>query len=615
MTQPADSTHVASPRSSATLGDVLWLAVTGAVITALVHVGYTEFRFRVLNVFTWTNREFALLSLAGYLTCFLVAAIPVAAVVVVLRKWLGGGVRFAATIFAALTAFAIILLYQRIHPLAQLALALGIGAHVGGLVAAAQAPWMRRVRVTAVVGTVVLGVAGLLPIARQRLGERWSLSHLPQPAADAPNVILLILDTVRAANLSLYGYSRSTTPVLDSLARESTVFDHAFSVAPWTAPSHASMMTGLWASGTGADYTSPMHDSLTTVADVLGQRGYATGGFMANSGYAGYQLGISRGFAHYEDLPFSYRQAMWSTTLAQTGSGRLILEGLQNGEPWKARRAITRPDLRTITVRKAQPQSAADIARNFFAWRDGIKGRPWFAMLNFMDAHAPYDPPDGFRTRFNGGKRELDRYDGGIAYEDSVIGSIVQRLKTRGDFDRTVVIVTSDHGEQWGEHGLESHGNSLYLPLLHVPLLVRAPGRAPAGTRVQSIVSLRDLAATLVDVGGAAPGSMPGASLAAAWRSGSNAGLSPVLAEASPAINPAPKNLTARGPIKSLIDSTWHYMRFGDGVEELYAWRTDSAEVNNLATSPLGIAESRRKRDFIAQTLGIRWPGTRVGRY
>ena len=90
MTQPADSTHVASPRSSATLGDVLWLAVTGAVITALVHVGYTEFRFRVLNVFTWTNREFAWLSLAGYLTVFVVAAIPVAAVVLVLRKWVGG---------------------------------------------------------------------------------------------------------------------------------------------------------------------------------------------------------------------------------------------------------------------------------------------------------------------------------------------------------------------------------------------------------------------------------------------------------------------------------------------------------------------------------------------
>jgi predicted AlkP superfamily pyrophosphatase or phosphodiesterase len=80
----------------------------------------------------------------------------------------------------------------------------------------------------------------------------------------------------------------------------------------------------------------------------------------------------------------------------------------------------------------------------------------------------------------------LDRYDGGIAYEDSIIGSIVERLRARGDLERTILVVTSDHGEQFGEHGLDSHGNSLYLPLLHVPLMVRAPGRAPAGQRVRS---------------------------------------------------------------------------------------------------------------------------------
>jgi arylsulfatase A-like enzyme len=613
MKQSAASTAAARQSVPATLVDVLWLTVTGAVVASLVHVAYAEFRFRVLHTFTWTNREFAWLALAGYLSCFLVLAIPVAGLSTMLRRWVG--LRAVVAAFASLTAFAIVLLYQGIHPLAQVALALGVGWQFGAVVAAAPARWMRRARMTAAAGTVALGVAGFIPIARLRLGESWMRSHLPQSSPEAPNIILLIMDTVRATNLSLYGYERPTTPVLDRLARESSVFDRAFSVAPWTAPSHASMMTGQWASQTGADYLSSMYDSLKTVADMLGQHGYATGGFMANAGYAGYQLGISRGFAHYEDFPFTFGQAIWSTTLAQTGSGSLVLESLKNGELWKLRRAITHPNLRTVIVRKHEPRTAADIVRHFFAWRDGVQERPYFAMLNFMDAHAPYDPADGFRTRFNGGKKEMDRYDGAIAYEDSVIGSIIERLQVRGDLDRTILIVTADHGEQFGEHGLDGHGNSLYLPLLHVPLLVRAPGRAPAGTRVQSIVSLRDLAATLVDFAGASPGSIPGTSLAVTWRSGNTAGLSPALSEIAPAINPGPKNLTARGPMKSVIDSAWHYMRFGDGVEELYAWRTDSAEVNNLARSPAGIAESKRKRDFIAKTLGIHWPGTRVGRY
>ncbi len=172
-------------------------------------------------------------------------------------------------------------------------------------------------------------------------------------------------------------------------------------------------------------------------------------------------------------------------------------------------------------------------------------------MLNFMDAHAPYEPPDEFRTRFNQGKTEQDRYDGGIAYEDSIIGSIVERLRQRGDLEHTVLIVTADHGEQFGEHGLGSHGNSLYLPLLHVPLLVHAPGRVPAGQRIAPIVSLRDMAATLVDLAGAPAGSMPGTSFAQAWTTGSNDGMSPMMAEAAEVVNPSNVNLTRFGPIKA----------------------------------------------------------------
>ncbi len=609
MTSPKPDSTSAQPRAGASIVDVLWLAVAGAAFVACVHVAQTEFRFRVLKEFTWTSREFAWLSLGGYLAWFLAAAIPVALLVTVMRRW--AGLRLAVTIFASLALFAVLLLYQKIHPVSQLILAVGLGTVIGARIAADRTRGMRLMRRLAVGGVAALGITGLLSGTRLRASAAPATPAASPGASEAPNLVLLILDTVRASSLSLYGYARPTTPVLDALAHESTVFDAVFTTAPWTAPSHASMMTGLWASEAGADYLNPMYDSLTTVAQVLTRRGYATGGFMANAGYAGYQLGISRGFSHYEDFPFSVRQALWSTTLSQTGSGRLILEGLEDGERWKLRRAITNPNLRTETVRKSQPQTAGDIARNFFAWRDGERRRPYFAMLNFMDAHAPYEPPAEFRTRFGGGKTEQDRYDGGIAYEDSIIGSIVERLRARGDLERTVLIVTADHGEQFGEHGLDSHGNSLYLPLLHVPLLVRAPGRVPAGQRITSLVSLRDMAATLVDLGGAPAGTLPGVSLAHVWSTGSSEGQSPIIAEAAAAVNPSKVNLTRFGPIKSTIDSAGHFIHYGNGKEQLFAWRTDTAEVNDLSATPAGQGTLPRYRAAISELLGVGWPPPR----
>jgi arylsulfatase A-like enzyme len=255
-----------------------------------------------------------------------------------------------------------------------------------------------------------------------------------------------------------------------------------------------------------------------------------------------------------------------------------------------------------------QRRSASGIASHFFAWRERIGGRPYFAMLNFMDAHAPYDPPDGFRTRFDDGAREVDRYDGGIAYMDSIVGTIVARLRENGDLDRSILIVTSDHGEQWGEHGLGSHGNSLYLPVLHVPLIVRAPGRVPAGQRIAGIVSLRDIAATILDVAGAPAGAIPGSSLATAWSTGTTERASPVIAEAAAVVNPSKTNLTRFGPMTAFIDSASHCIFLGDGREELFAWRTDSAELHDLARTPGGEGLLAQCRAGIARALGTSWP-------
>ena len=217
------------------------------------------------------------------------------------------------------------------------------------------------------------------------------------------------------------------------------------------------------------------------------------------------------------------------------------------------------------------------------AWETTRGRRPFFAFLNFYDAHLPYDPPAEWSSKFSARATALDRYDGAIAYMDHEVGRVLNELGRRGILDNTVVIIASDHGEGFGEHGLYGHGNSLYRPELHVPLIVRYPARAPAGWRVESPVSLRDVGATLVDLTGLRT-SRPfgGSSLTALWGSGS-AHPSAVVAEVSAGINTEPGAPVSRGAMRSLIDSTAHYIRNGDGVEELYRYRDDPGELRDVA--------------------------------
>ncbi len=261
-------------------------------------------------------------------------------------------------------------------------------------------------------------------------------------------------------------------------------------------------------------------------------------------------------------------------------------------------------------------KSAEDVNREFFSWLDARPVRPFLAFLNYFDAHEPYLPPPPFHTRFGAGplpdtlvrrswsageiQRSMDAYDGAIAYVDQQLGRLLDGVKTRGLLENTLVVITSDHGEQFGEHGLFDHGNSLYRQVLQVPLTIHLPGRVPAGMRVSDPVSLAALPATIVDLAGLPRGRLhlPGRSLAEHWLAppGSRR-TTGLLAEVSKGINLPDWLPAAKGPMKSVVADGMHYIRHSDGREELYDFNHDIAELHDLANradARPALEESRR---------------------
>lgn len=527
------------------------------------------------------------------------------------RKWpafRSPGVVVTLCVFVALIGP--LLSYQRFHVLASLALAVGVAVQAGRM-----APGPRRLAKLATrgawtLGAVVLIAAGVLR-GGQWLDERRALSELPPGEEGAPNVLLIILDTVRAASLSAYGYPLPTTPTLEAEAERGVVFEHAWSTSAWTLPAHASIFTGRYPNELSTGWKMPLDDTHPTLAERFASHGYSTAGFVANLMYTTRDGGLQRGFAHYEDYPVSVSMAVANSWLA-----RLIASKLR---PWLG------------NDQKLVRKHARSVNRDFLRWLDGQGERPFFVFLNFMDAHAPYLPADSFSGRFGPAREgramhdlsthrdwsaaEIDSeraaYDGSIAWLDAQLGHLFEELGTRGVLDNTILVITSDHGEQFGEHGLMDHGNSLYRPLLEVPLLVVWPGRLPAGVRVDTPVSLRDVPATITDLAfGRAE--LPGRSLAPLW-AGGDVVPSPVLAELQQGIRSPAWLPVSRGDMQSLVVGGHHYIRNGDGREELYDLSVDPQERRDLAGSDAArLAATRAQLEALIGPVGSSPPEART---
>lgn len=407
----------------------------------------------------------------------------------------------------------------------------------------------------------------------------------------APNVILITLDTVRPQNLSVCGYARRTTPELERLAARGLLFDRAFTTAPWTLPTHASLMTGALPRVHQADIGRALGSNLPTLAEIFREHGYATAGFVANEGMCGAHTGLGRGFARYDD-----HQGVWQAM-------RYVLP---LGAIWPS----LEPAART---------TAADLNDKFVRWLDEEAPRPFFGFLNYYDAHAPYFVPapefDRY-ARLDSGQREhyrrlwqssyqtedirrrndaneqqlaLDTYDASLSYLDHELGRLMRELDKRGLGEQTYVVITTDHGEHFGEHGVFNHGNNLYRQEIQAPLLICGPGIRQAA-RINRPVSLLNVPATILDLAGLpVPPSFERESLMALSRWPAEAALPPVVSELG----------AWTDACVSVVEGKWHYVRTGpDGREEIYDLDADPLDDHNLIDTPTGQQAAARFREL-----------------
>jgi len=496
-----------------------------------------------------------------------------------------------------------------LHPAAAAVCAAGVATVAMRIATRAPKLVVQLGRRVALAGMFLTSVAFITMVMAMPAIETWKTARVSPPQAEAPNVLLIVLDTVRAKSLGAYGHDRATSPFLDQLAKTGVRFAQAFSTAPWTTPSHASIMTGLWPSELALGWKRSLDDGKPTVAEVLSKAGYATAGFVANMGSAGVSSGIARGFTHFEDYPISTWNVLRGSKIGDEITSSLWLRDLLGRH--------SSPD------RKRSPQASAE----FLSWLDDQhdqQDRPFFAFLNYFDAHNPYEAPSAFEARFGvfrtprptdvtpldwmeytDAQRAVAQrtYEAAIAYQDDQLKQLFAELETRGTLANTLVIVTSDHGEEFGEHGVMRHGNSLYRASVHVPLVISFPNHLEGGRVISTPVSLRSIAASLSQmVPGLGPDLFPGPSLFDIMAD-ETAG-EPVFSSLE-GMRSQPETFPVHdGPLYSIVYKGYRYIVNVEGAEELYRIE-DADESTNLAASQAEQGIMTEMRAALSKIPGI----------
>jgi len=470
---------------------------------------------------------------------------------------------------------------------------------------AGTAPWM--------VGAWVLVFAGIQ--GGQQLHERSAVAELPPAASGAPNVLVIVVDTLRADHVSSYGYARPTTPNLDRIAQQGTLFENAVSTTSWSLPSHVSLLTGRYQFEHGVGNVQPAPwlgwgskglGGFPTLGEALEQKGYRTGAFSANRTYFTASLGLGRGFQHFEDY-FHSPADMFVRTLFGREFARIYLN---RSDKSKVKRALRFLRMDSMLDKDSEGsgnyggaqgvRKRADVVNQEVSqWIDRDRTRPFLAFLNYFDLHYPYGvPPTHPRPAWDHGG-SIDEYDAGLKYVDDALGRLMQALDQRGLSKSTLVILTSDHGESLGQHGLTYHAQALYRELIHVPLVIWYPGHAPAGVRLATPVTNAAIPATIMDLLEVGEQErFPEHPLSALWGTDRRANWPDPLSELAQndIIDKEDKvagklvPIASTGSMKSVLTPQWHLITHETMGDQIYDWVRDPGEFTNLINTPEGRA-------------------------
>jgi choline-sulfatase len=356
-----------------------------------------------------------------------------------------------------------------------------------------------------------VAAVGLIAVA----AAGWWLSHRQQPIASGScsncNILLITIDTLRTDRVGAFGGSPQLTPNLDRLAADSVRFTRAYASAPLTLPSHTSILTSLSppAHGIRANGLFRLADSVPTLATVLRERGYRTGAFVG-AFVLDARFGLSRGFDVYDD---NYGEKHEGDETE--GAERRAEDVIKPATSWiLGEKDAAIKDSPSARGPREQSESSSGAARASGGGapravkEDGAAGasspssppgvsRPWFAWVHLYDPHAPYRAPEPYASQH-------EPYDAEVAYTDAMVGKLLDDLRHANQLDRTIVVVTADHGESLGEHGERTHGVFAYDVTMRVPWFMWTGGHS-AGRAFDGLARLIDLAPTALDVVGIPP--------------------------------------------------------------------------------------------------------------
>jgi arylsulfatase A-like enzyme len=359
------------------------------------------------------------------------------------------------------------------------------------------------------------------------------------------NVLLIVIDALRADHLGCYGYGRETSPHIDAIAREGVRFDTVISQSSWTKPSVASLLTSTYPDVHGVkqvDDILSVQDTLLPV--ILKNVGYSTGCIQTNP-FLSAESGFRQGFDYYVEL-FDKTPGVYKPRMDEASA--VLLELLER-----------------------------------------LKGSPFFLYLHVLDTHNPYRPPEVFR-RF--GNSEEDLFDGEISFVDYYIGIVREYLSQEGLREKTILVITSDHGEEFGEHGQKYHAKHLYQEVLKIPLIISGPGFIPSELSIPAQVRSIDIAPTILEMLG-----LP------TLEHHQGASLIPLLVNEESAVRPALSQIGSGAPgtkgdeIVSLNSGEYKLIwSRGDEITQLHHLPSDPGERHDLALQETEVVHQLKRQ-------------------